>query len=299
MNLDPIPIRHLPGILAVYAPGQATRGLPVVFDSPHSGSNYPEDFGHVPPLAILRRAEDAFVDELFEAAPAHGASFLKALFPRSYIDPNRDEHEIDLDMLSEPWPHRFEASEKAEMGLGLVRRLIKGNLEIYDRPLSVAEIERRIEQCHRPYLAELGRMIGDARLAHGAVWHINCHSMKSFGRVSGKRVQRADVVLGDRDGTTCDPEFTDLVGGALHDLGYRVAINDPFKGAALVGRFGHPRQASHSLQIEINRALYMDEERIEKTQDFATLKADLGALMSRIADFVADTIALPREWGGE
>jgi N-formylglutamate amidohydrolase len=281
----PVPARHLPGILATYAPAPEARTLPLVFDSPHSGNAYPEDFTHVPSREILRRAEDAFVDELFGSAPDHGATFLKALFPRSYIDPNRDEHEIDLEMLSEPWPYRFEASEKAEMGLGLIRRLIKGNQEIYDRPLSVAEVEARILRCHRPYLAELTRLIEQARRTHGVAWHVNCHSMKSFGR-DGPTGRTGDFVLGDREGTTCGVEFTDLVEHRLRDLGYRVAINDPFKGAALVARFGRPADASHSLQIEINRGLYMDEDRIEKSTGFSALKTDIGHLMASIAEFV-------------
>ena len=264
--------------------------LPLVFDSPHSGSTYPVDFEHVPSRQVLRRAEDAFVDELFEVAPSHGALFLKALFPRSYIDPNREEHEIDLEMVSGPWPYRFEASEKAEMGLGLIRRLIKGNVEIYDRPLSVAEIRQRIEQCHRPYLAELDRLIQGAKNAQGAVWHVNCHSMKSLGRDRGRRIERADFVLGDRDGATCDAAFTGMIAASLRQLGYRVAINDPFKGAAIVSRFGRPADACHSLQIEINRGLYMDEDSIERSVGFKELKANIDHLISRIADFVCDRL---------
>ena len=157
--------RHLPGVLLSRTP--AGPALPLVFDSPHSGRDYPEDFGHAVPVDLLRRAEDAFVDELIEGAPSHGATLLTALFPRSYIDPNRHEHEIDPEMLGEPWPHPVLASEKSEMGLGLVRRLIKGNVDIYDRPLGVAEILARIEGFHRPYVLELARLIETAHETHG------------------------------------------------------------------------------------------------------------------------------------
>lgn len=278
------PARHVPGVLMTFRP--SGRALPLVFDSPHSGRDYPEDFDHAPPRDLLRRAEDAFVDELFESAPAHGALFLKALFPRAYIDPNRHEHEIDLTMLGEPWPHPLVESEKAEMGLGLIRRLIKGNVPIYDRDLSVAEILARVESFHRPYHLELEALLDEAHHLHGGAWHVNCHSMRSAGRKSGRSIPRADIVLGDRDGTSCDRDFTRFVAAFLTGLGYRVALNDPFKGAELVTRFGRPDDSRHSLQIEINRALYMDEDRIEKRPDFAGFKRDVDRLIAAVADHV-------------
>jgi N-formylglutamate deformylase len=278
--------RHMPGVLL--SRGPIGPALPLVFDSPHSGRDYPEDFGHAVPVELLRRAEDAFVDELIEAVPSHGATLLTALFPRAYIDPNRHEHEIDLGMLGEPWPHPVVASEKAEMGLGLVRRLIKGTIDIYDRPLMVAEILARIEGFHRPYVAELARLLDNAHETHGAAWHVNCHSMRSAGRKRGQSIPRADIVLGDRDGTSCGADFTAFVAEVARDLGYRVALNDPFKGAELVTRFGRPHEARHSLQIELNRALYMDEDRIEKRTDFAAFKQDMDRLTGAIADYVRD-----------
>lgn len=283
-------IKHLPGILVRYEPGAAMAPAPVVFDSPHSGYAYPEDFGHAVPRALLRRAEDAFVDDLYEAAPDLGAGFLKALFPRAYIDPNRHEDEIDSGMLAEPWPRPVRTSEKAEMGLGLVRRLIKGRVEIYDRPLSIAEVTARIESYHRPYFAELEAML-DARLASfGAVWHVNCHSMRTTGRHQGKSIPRDDFVLGDREGASCDPAFTEFVAARLRDMGYSVQLNHPFKGAELVERFGRPLAGRHSLQIEVNRGLYMDEDRIEKHDGFVGLKADIERLIADICAFASDQV---------
>ena len=284
------PARHVPGVLMTFRPNG--RALPLVFDSPHSGRDYPEDFDHAPPRDMLRRAEDAFVDELFETAPAHGAIFLKALFPRSYIDPNRHEHEIDLSMMVEPWPHPVVESEKAEMGLGLIRRLIKGNVSIYDRGLGVEEIRARIDGFHRPYHDELAGLLDEAHGRHGSAWHVNCHSMRSAGRKSGRSVPRADIVLGDREGTSCDRDFTHFVAEFLGRLGYRVASNDPFKGAELVARFGRPADLRHSLQIEINRALYMDEDRIEKRVDFAEFKRDVDRLIAGVAGYVCTKL-----WG--
>lgn len=282
--------RHVDGVLARYEPAAPRLQLPLIFDSPHSGHAYPHDFNHAAPREMLRRAEDAFVDDLYETAPLHGAVFLKALFPRSYVDPNRHEDEIDLTIMEEDWPNPVIRSEKAEMGVGLVRRLIKGNVEIYDRPLSIAEVQSRIDRFHRPYLEELENLAEKARSEFGAVWHVNCHSMRSMGRGRGQRLPRADFVLGDRDGTSCEPAFTDLVATALRGMGYKVALNDPFKGAELVMRIGRPALQRHSLQIEVNRGLYMDEDLIVKTAGFDALRADIDRLISIIASYVAERI---------
>ncbi|HEY4162799.1 MAG TPA: N-formylglutamate amidohydrolase, partial [Dongiaceae bacterium] len=261
-------IQFLPEILVRADAADQNVACPLVVDSPHSGRVYPEDFGHAAPMALLRRAEDAFVDELYDTAPRHGAGFLKALFPRSYIDPNRHEGEIDDGMLAEPWPHRVRATERTEMGLGLIRRLIRGNVSIYDRVLPVAEIEARIARYHRPYHAALEEMLEERHRRFGAVWHINAHSMKAMGRKKGQSIPRDDFVLGDLEGESCDPEFTEFVGETLRGFGYTVRLNHPFKGAELVTRFGRPQEGRHSLQIEVNRGLYMDEDRIEKAEGF-------------------------------
>ena len=276
---------YLPGVLVHYEPAPEIASAPVVFDSPHSGYDYPEDFDHVVPRDMLRRAEDAFVDDLYADVPLAGAAFLKALFPRAYIDPNRHEDEIDIDMLSEPWPRPIRASEKAEMGLGLIRRLIKGRVHIYDRPLTVNEIMMRIESYHRPYHDELAAMLAERLATFGAVWHVNCHSMRTTGRQQGKTIPRDDFVLGDREGESCDPSFTEYVAERLRDMGYSVQINHPFKGAELVARFGRPLAGCHSLQIEVNRGLYMDEDRIEKHNGFALLKGNINRLIGDVCVF--------------
>ena len=260
---------------------------PVVFDSPHSGSVYPADFGYAAPFDLLRRTEDAFVDELFAAAPRFGAALLAALFPRSYIDPNRHEADIDALLLADDWPHEARPSERSGHGLGLVRRLVRSDVPVYDRRLTAAEILARIDRCHRPYHATLKAMLDGAHARFGAVWHVNCHSMRSTGRrgLDGGVRRRADFVLGDRDGTTCGAEFTAFVGGMLAGFGYSVAVNAPFKGAELVTRHGDPARNRHSLQIEINRRLYMDERGVEKTAGFERLRADLEGLIAAITDF--------------
>lgn len=286
-------VRFLPGILVRRDPADPVPARPLVVDSPHSGRAYPADFGHAVPVALLRRAEDAFVDDLFESSPMHGAGFLKALFPRSYIDPNRHEGEIDEGMLAAAWPHRIRPTERTEMGLGLIRRLIKGNMQIYDRLLSVAEVEGRIARYHRPYHDELEAMLNEAHARFGAVWHINAHSMKAMGRRRGQSIPRDDFVLGDLEGESCDPDFTESVAATLRGFGYTVRLNHPFKGAELVTRFGRPADGRHSLQIEINRGLYMDEDRIEKTDGFDALKRDIDRLLQATAAFTAEQARTP------
>ncbi len=262
-------------------PPDGADAVPVVFDSPHSGSVYPSDFDFAAPVEVMRRAEDAFVDELFASAPAHGAALLAALFPRSYVDPNRHEQEIDTLLLSEPWPHPILPSHRSARGLGVVRRLVRATVAVYDRRLSVSEVQSRIARYHRPYHDELSAMIAEAHGRFGAVWHLNCHSMKS----TAKGRLRDDFVLGDRDGTTCAPAFTDLVASTLRGVGYSVGLNQPFKGAEIVMRHGDPPAGRHSLQIEINRGLYMNEELIEKNTGFAPLKADIDRLIATIAGY--------------
>ncbi len=301
MHAESKVIRFLPGILIRRAPADPLAVRSLVVDSPHSGRAYPEDFGHAAPMALLRRAEDAFVDDLFEAAPKYGAGFLKALFPRSYIDPNRHEGEIDENMLEAVWRSNLKLSERTEMGLGLIRRLIKGNVPIYDRLLTVEEVEGRIARYHRPYHDALEAMLNEAHARFGAVWHVNAHSMKAMGRRKGQPIPRDDFVLGDLEGESCDVTFTEFVAETLRGFGYTVRLNHPFKGAELVTRFGRPRDGRHSLQIEINRGLYMDEDRIEKTEGFDALKRDVDRLLAAIAAFTAEQVqsALPEAREGE
>lgn len=262
---------------------------PLVLDSPHSGREYPGDFGYAAPFEALRRTEDAYVDRLFEDAARLGAGLLSALFPRSYVDPNRHETEIDPLLLADPWPGEIRPSERAEKGLGVVRRLVGPRLAVYDRLLPSVEIQARLEGYHRPYHDKLQAMLDATHARFGQVWHLNCHSMKAMGR--GRQGTpapiREDFVLGDLDGESCDPAFRDLVAGELRAMGYSVAINAPFRGAELVTRHGMPDQGRHSLQIEINRRLYLDEMSVMTHGGFERLKSDLDRLVARIVDFAA------------
>jgi N-formylglutamate amidohydrolase len=265
---------------------------PVVFDSPHSGTDYPDDFGTIAPLSVLRRSEDAFVDELFAAAPRHGAQLIAALFPRIYIDPNRDLIDLDPAMLDGPWPDPLVPSRKTELGVGLVWRIMPPDSRLYDRLLTVAEVRARIERCWKPYHHAIATAIDETHRRFGTVWHLNCQSMPAMGNAASEDgpVPRAEIVLGDRDGTTCEAGFTACVAGELRDMGYEVKINEPYKGVELVRRYSDPARGRHSLQLEVNRKLYMDEARIEKSAGFTQVQTDLGKLCSAICRYARERV---------
>ena len=265
--------------------------VPLVCDSPHSGTDYPADYDHAVPRALLRRGEDTHVDALWAAVPEVGGSLLAAHFPRTYLDCNRTEDDLDPALLDGPWPTPLNPSEKSRLGYGLVWRNIDAGTPIYARRLTVAEVRARIERCYRPYHAALSRCIDETAERFGAVWHLNLHSMPNdaYERL-GIRSPRplADFVLGDRDGSTCEPAFVDLVERELRARGYSVARNDPYKGVQLIARIGQPARRRHSLQIEIRRPIYMDEVSRERNAGFATVRRDLGQLAAVLARYAKE-----------
>jgi N-formylglutamate amidohydrolase len=271
-------------------------GTPLVFSSPHSGNVYPAAFvsaSRLDPL-MLRRSEDAFVDELFAAAPALGAPLLKARFPRALVDPNREPYELDPGMFAEDLPEYVNrSSPRVGAGLGTIARIVASGAEIYNGKLAFAEAEARIEQLYRPYHAALEALIDDAQSRTGHAWLIDCHSMPAIGgpmdRDPGKR--RVDFVLGDAHGTSCAPWVIDWTDSFLRDLGYSVTRNDPFAGGFITRHYGRPGKGRHALQIEINRRLYMDEERIERGPAFAALSRHLTEFVQAAAEMAARKFA--------
>ena len=269
--------------------------LPLVCDSPHSGTMYPDDFGYAVPFELLRGGEDTDVHVLWQALPSVGATLLAAEFPRAYIDPNRDVDDLDPDLLDGPWSTPLKPSEKTRLGIGLIWRDAGKNAmpPIYARKLPVAEVQNRIATYHAPYHAAMREHIEAAHARFGAVWHLNLHSMPADS-YEGLGIQSehplADFVLGDRDGTTAAPEFTAMVAEALRKRGFRVAINDPFKGVALIARLGRPAECRHSLQIEVHRGLYMDEITRRRSAGFDALQDALTGVARDIADYVKDQV---------
>ncbi|MBK6336774.1 MAG: N-formylglutamate amidohydrolase [Betaproteobacteria bacterium] len=271
----------------------AAGALPLVLDSPHSGEFYPDDFDHAPPREIVRQAEDTHVARLYGCAPALGATLLEANFPRAYVDANRSLADIDPELLADDWGEPLAPGRKTAQGIGLVWRLARNGAPMYRRRLAAAEIRERIERWYRPYHAALDAELNLRHREFGSVWHLDCHSMPAVGdeRADDPGRERADFVLGDRDGTTCAPAFTAFVAATLADLGYRVAINDPYKGVEIVRRHGRPAERRHSLQVEVKRTLYMDEASLLPNAGYARLEADLARLLAALQRHIRGELA--------
>ncbi|CAN5728833.1 N-formylglutamate amidohydrolase [soil metagenome] len=268
-----------------YLPGTT----PVVLDSPHSGTDYPADFSYSCELPQLRSAEDTHVEKLYDFAPASGAAWIEAHFPRSYLDANRNTTEVDTTLLDGPWPHPVETDPvimgKVRLGKGLIWRHTDEGVPIYDRQLGVAEVQNRIASCWQPYHDAVNQAIDAAHARHGYSIHINCHSMpgeSASHSTDFPGLKHADFVIGTRDDTTADARVGALVTNHLRGLGYSVEYNHPYKGVELVRRYGDPAQHRHSVQVEINRRLYMNEQTFEVTAGFDKLKADLRSLIEKL-----------------
>ena len=274
--------------------GPAGASVPLVLDSPHSGRDFPADFDEAVSEFDLREGEDCFVDELYQPATELGVPLLAALFPRTYLDPNRHRGDIYLELIEGGhWPHEHVPSGKARIGKALIWRTLDDGRPIYSRKLAVGEVVARIERCHAPYHQRLREMLDDVHERFGAVYHINCHSMPAVGSKQGEGgegLPRAEFVLGDRDGTTCDPAFTEFVRATLVAMGYTVAVNDPYKGVELVRAYSNPAARRHSLQVEINKKLYMDEATRTKHEGFAPLQANLKRLIEAINDYIGSEL---------
>lgn len=275
--------------------GPAAPAIALVCDSPHSGTWYPDDYRHVVPREQLRGGEDTHVETLWEAVPTVGGTLLAAHFPRTYIDANRTLDDLDPELLAEPWPQPLAPGPKSRLGFGLVWRNLRAGVPIYDRLLSVAEVQHRIDAYYKPYHAALAEAIAQSVQRFGAVWHLNLHSMPNdaYERLGiASETSLADFVLGDRDGTTSEPEFVGLIESFLLGKGYTVARNDPYKGVQLIARMGAPEQRRHSLQIEIRRPLYMNELTRERNDGFSSLQRDLTDLLHVVGDYVRSQAGL-------
>lgn len=261
------------------------HSLPVVLASPHSGATYAADFLSLTHLdvTVLRRSEDAFVDTLFAPAARRGAPLLRALFPRTFVDANREPYEIDPAMVDGRLPAFANIrSPRVAAGLGTVPRVAFDGQAIYRGKLRLAELERRIAWFYRPYHTALERLIDETRARFGHCILIDCHSMPSTSPGGAHSPGgRVDFVLGDNHGAACTPALTTLAERWLHHHGYRVVRNQPYAGGFTTQHYGAPGQAVHVLQIEVNRALYMDERALHPTDGF-------GSLAERLADLVED-----------
>jgi N-formylglutamate amidohydrolase len=263
----------------------AVLRAPIVFNSPHSGRVYPEAFLQAARLDLttLRRSEDSFVDELILDVVRGGMPLMRAHFPRCFIDVNREPYELDPRMFEGRLPSFANTrSMRVAGGLGTVARVVGDAQEIYDRRLPVDDALRRIEGLYKPYHRALRRLVTRVHRELGAVVLVDCHSMPSNAGSKDER-PRGDIVVGDRYGTSCVPAVTETIEATLRDLGYAVSRNKPYAGGFITEHYGNPGAGFHSIQLEVNRALYMDEKRFQRIASFDRLSADLVALASELA----------------
>jgi N-formylglutamate amidohydrolase len=261
--------------------------LPLVFASPHSGSDYPADFlasSRLDPIS-LRRSEDSFVHEIFGCAPEMGAPLLHALFPRAFVDPNREPYELDPAVFRDRLPpYANTSSPRVAAGLGTIARVVANGASIYRRKLSLEEGLARIRSYYWPYHEALRSLVESTKERFGYCILVDCHSMPSNSRPC-RGAHGAAFVLGDCHGTTCAPVVTQAVEQVLTAKDYLVVRNTPYAGGFVTRHYGRPQARVHCLQIEINRHIYMDESRIERrpalkalAQDMREVVAALGAL---------------------
>jgi N-formylglutamate amidohydrolase len=259
---------------------------PIIFNSPHSGSVYPDEFLSASrvDLAALRRSEDSFMDELIGGLSRGGFPVVRVNFPRSYVDVNREPYELDPRMFSGRLPSFANTrSMRVAGGLGTIPRVVGDGQEIYRERLCVDDALSRIEALYKPYHRALRRLINRAHQWFGTVVVVDCHSMPSIG-ISRDEPRRPDLVIGDRYGTSCAPVLADRVEQIMSARGYSVGRNKPYAGGFITEHYGNPASGLHTIQLELNRAVYMDERRRERGPRFAQVMDDFAALAGALAD---------------
>ena len=269
-----------------------TRTTSVVFASPHSGRDYPRDFLRQAVLnaSQIRSSEDAFVDLLFENVPNHGAPFLTANAPRAFLDLNRGPDELDSALIE--GVRRTAHNPRIASGLGVIPRVVSNGRQIYRGKLPLAQVHDRIARYWRPYHDQLQTLLDESMNEFGEAILIDCHSMphEALENVGPPGAARPHIVLGDRFGSAAASAIVERVEAAFAAAGFRVARNMPFAGAFITQHYGRPSRHQHAIQVEIDRALYMDERTLEPNMNFNGFKAQLNAVIAEIAE-----IGLPED----
>lgn len=277
-------------LFSLYEPSRQI--IPFVYNSPHSGRYYPESFLEASRLDFhdIRRSEDYYTDVLFEGALDLGAPLLAANFPRSYLDVNREPYELDPKMFDGPLPSYANiGSMRVAGGLGTVPRIVAENMEIYQRRLRVSEALERIETIYKPYHNCLSHLVGRTHAAFGMAVLVDCHSMPGTIRIPGSNV-KPDIIVGDRYGTSASRDISQAALHFLQELGFVVSSNKPYAGGFITEYYGRPMRSTHALQIEVNRAIYINETTLELLPEFHAVKMALEIFMRQMADFVCDFV---------
>jgi N-formylglutamate amidohydrolase len=284
------PDEQLPPPFEIIEP--ANWRAPIIFNSPHSGSVYPDEFLKISriELVALRRSEDSFMDELIAGLSGLGFPTVSVNFPRSYVDVNREPYELDPRMFSGRLPSFANTrSMRVAGGLGTIPRVVGDGQEIYSERIAVDDALGRIETLYKPYHRALRRLINKAHRAFGTVILVDCHSMPSVG-VSREEPRRPDVVIGDRYGTSCAPILADTVEETMVRLGYSVGRNKPYAGGFITEHYGNPASGLHTVQLELNRAVYMDERRRARGERFSQVASDFAVLADVLASIPLDRL---------
>ncbi len=268
----------------------ASRTTSVVFASPHSGRDYPASFLRqiVLDASEIRSSEDAFVDQLFESAPEYGAPLLTACAPRAYLDLNRGPDELDAALIE--GVRRSAHNPRIASGLGVIPRVVANGRQIYRGKLTLAEAHQRIAKCWRPYHDQLQTLLDESANQFGEAILIDCHSMphEALENVGPPGAARPDIVLGDRFGATAAASVVERIEAAFASAGLRVARNMPFAGAFIAQHYGRPSRQQHAIQIEIDRALYMNERTLEPNADFEPFRAVLNGVIAELTEIGRD-----------
>ncbi len=263
----------------------------VVFASPHSGRDYPASFLARAQLdeREIRSSEDAFVDQLFDVAPNHGAPFLTACAPRAYVDLNRAPEELDPALID--GVRRLSHNPRVASGLGVIPRVVSNGRAIYRGKISLEQAHGRITRHWRPYHDQLQTLLDESRNAFGEAILVDCHSMphEALDNVGVAGGVRPDVVLGDRFGAAAAGHVVEQIEAAFASAGLRVARNMPFAGAYIAQQYGRPSRQQHAVQIEVDRALYMNERTLQPNGNFATFRALLAGVIAEIAEIGSAT----------
>ena len=273
----------------IVAPGQWT--VPMVFNSPHSGNILPKSFLETSRLSpnALHASEDSHVDDLFMGCLAAGAPLMRALISRSFIDLNREPYEFDARMFKDVLPaHMNTTSSRVACGLGTIPKTVGEGVNIYDGPLELPEALQRIDSIYRPYHRTLSALLDEAHRATGIILLVDCHSMPSSSVTKHPSHGQIDVVLGDRFGNACDKNIVEAAAFLLRGAGLNLALNKPYAGGFITENHGRPRQGRHALQIEINRALYMNETTRRPTANYQAFKVLLDRLAMCFAEIVGN-----------
>ncbi len=271
-----------PPDICEYALPEGGLRAPLLVDLPHGGSIYPPDFRYDCPKESLVACEEIYLDELFTPPVlAAGGVVVKANFPRTYVDVNRAANDMDPLLFDTPWPDPVDENGRSSHGFGVIMRLIRAGEPIYAHPLSHAEARARIHRFYQGYHQTLIDFFNILYEKHKKIYHLNVHSMPSAVVMANFPHAPPDIILGDRDGRSCGLSVRNAVAESLRSMGYRVAINQLYKGAEIITRYGQPAWDQHSLQIEINRAIFMDERTREKTPHFNMLKENVQKMIDK------------------